>query len=176
MNNIESWKAFVPIYCKYELIKLLGLDTKIVFKTLIPIINLYYFNIIIKKLLEVTSNDPVESIWYLIFPMYKFPEMILRNPSFNFAQRVEEPVISNQTVDELLEISDDNVEPLFNVNKDSGVYVPSTNEPQIKEEDELIVNPSQSTETMNTLNICPNCNAILKEKVNTCPTCGFKFR
>lgn len=78
----KAWKGYVPIYSTYVLVNFLGLKKFVFYMTLIPFVNLYYYNIIIKKLLEGFGLDPKDSIWYIIIPMYKFPELVFKNPKF----------------------------------------------------------------------------------------------
>ena len=80
--NIKGWKAFIPFYNKYLLIKTLDLKIKIFFMTFIPFANLYYYNIIISRMLEAFEQDKNDSVLFLIVPMYKFPELALKNPTF----------------------------------------------------------------------------------------------
>ena len=80
--NIKGWKAFVPIYNKYLLIEKLDLNKKLFFMTLVPFVNLYYYNIIIERMLEAFEQNSKESILFLIVPLYKFPELAIKNPIF----------------------------------------------------------------------------------------------
>lgn len=80
--RIPGWKAFIPFYNKLVLVNLLDLKKSIFFKTLIPIANLYYFYIIIDRMLEVYGFNKKEAIWFLIIPIYKFPELILKDPKY----------------------------------------------------------------------------------------------
>ncbi|MBQ9011604.1 MAG: zinc ribbon domain-containing protein [Bacilli bacterium] len=75
-------KAFVPFYNKLVLVKLLNLKMKVFYFTLIPFVNLYYFYIIIKELLKAFGMSEDEAVWYLVIPMYKFPELVFRNLKF----------------------------------------------------------------------------------------------
>ena len=80
--RVSAWKALIPFYNRLVLIELLDIKKSVFFMTLIPIANLYYYNIIIKKLLEAFNMDSQESIYYLLIPMYKFPELVFKNPKF----------------------------------------------------------------------------------------------
>ena len=80
--KIKSWKAFIPFYNRLLLIEKLDLKKSIFYKTLIPFANLYYYYIIISKLLEAYNMDPKDAIYYILIPMYKFPELVFRKPEF----------------------------------------------------------------------------------------------
>ena len=76
----KAWKAYIPFYTVYYLVNFLNLKKSVFFMTLIPFVNLYYYNIIIKKLLESYGQDSRESVLYLIIPLYKFPELVFKRP------------------------------------------------------------------------------------------------
>lgn len=78
----KPYKAYIPFYTIYYLVKMLDLKKSVFYMTLIPFVNLYYYNIIIKKLLEAFGQDSRESALYLIIPLYKFPELIFKNPKY----------------------------------------------------------------------------------------------
>ncbi len=78
----QSWKGYVPIYTTYVLVELLNLKKNVFYMSLIPIVNLYYFYIIIGKLLEGFKLNSKEAIWFVVFPMYKFPELAFKKPKF----------------------------------------------------------------------------------------------
>lgn len=78
----KGWKAFIPIYNKLVLCEILDLKKSVFYKTLIPFVNLYYFYVIISRMLEVFEFDKKGAILFLIFPMYKFPELIFKNPNY----------------------------------------------------------------------------------------------
>ena len=78
----KAWKGYIPFYSTYVLVKKLDLKTSVFYMTFIPLLNLYYYNIIIKKLLEVFAQNTDDSIWYILVPMYKFPELVFKNPIY----------------------------------------------------------------------------------------------
>ena len=81
-RKIPAWQAFIPIYSTLILVDLLDIKRSVFYKTLIPIVNLYYYKIIIAELLKAYQLNPKEAIWFIIFPMYKFPELVFKNPKF----------------------------------------------------------------------------------------------
>lgn len=97
--NIPAWKAYIPFYNRLVLVDLLDLKKTIFYKTLIPFANLSYYNIIIKELLKAYKLDPKESIWFILVPMYKFPELVFKKPKFilHMYDNTEE-FISNQNI------------------------------------------------------------------------------
>lgn len=80
--KIPAWKAFVPFYCTLILTNVLDIKKSVFYKSLIPIVNLYYFKIIIAELLKAYQLNPKEAVWFVVFPMYKFPELVFKNPKF----------------------------------------------------------------------------------------------
>lgn len=80
--KISGWKAFIPFYNRLLLVDVLELKSSIFYKTLIPFANLYYYNIIIGKLLSAYNLESKNSIWYILIPMYKFPELVFSKPKF----------------------------------------------------------------------------------------------
>lgn len=78
----QAWKAYVPFYTTLVLVDLLGLKRSVFYLSLIPIVNLYYYYIIISKLLEGFAMNTKDAIWYIVFPMYKFPELAFKRPKF----------------------------------------------------------------------------------------------
>lgn len=78
----ESWKAYVPVYTTYVLVKLLNIPTKTFYMSLIPFVGLYYLYLITKELLIDFRQNPKEAIWYVIFPMYNFPKLAFKKPKF----------------------------------------------------------------------------------------------
>lgn len=95
--RVPSWKAFIPIYNGLVLTDLLDLKRTIFFKTLIPFANLYYYKVIIAELLKVYKLNPKEAIWFVLIPMYKFPELVFKNPKFTLHMYDDtEEFINNQ--------------------------------------------------------------------------------
>lgn len=78
----KSWKAYVPFYTTLVLTDLLGLKRSVFYFSLIPFVNLYYYYVIISKFLEGFGLDSKDAIWYVVFPMYKFPQLAFRRPKF----------------------------------------------------------------------------------------------
>lgn len=78
----ESWKAYVPVYTTYVLVRLLDMPKKTFYMSLIPFVGLYYLYLITKELLVGFRQNPKEAIWYIIFPMYNFPKLAFQRPKF----------------------------------------------------------------------------------------------
>ena len=98
-TKIPAWKAYIPFYNRLVLVDLLDIKKSVFYKTLIPIANLYYYNIIIKELLKAYKLDPKESIWFILVPMYKFPELVFKRPKFMLHMYDNtEQFISNQNI------------------------------------------------------------------------------
>jgi len=93
--KIEPWKAYIPIYTTYVLTEFLSLKKSVFYMSLIPIVHLYYYNIIIGKLLEGFALNPKDSIWFVVIPMYKFPELVFKHPKY----RVNEYELTNQFIE-----------------------------------------------------------------------------
>lgn len=78
----KSWKAYVPIYNKLVLVNVLDLKKMVFYMTLVPFVRFYYFYVIIKRMLEVFEFDQKDALMFLLVPMYKFPELIYKNPVY----------------------------------------------------------------------------------------------
>ncbi len=78
----QSWKAYVPVYTTFVLVKLLRMPMKTFYMALIPFVGLYYLYLIIKELLVGFRQNPKDAIWYVIFPMYNFPKLAFKKPKF----------------------------------------------------------------------------------------------
>lgn len=138
----KAWKGYIPIYSTYELIKLLDIKKSVFYMTLIPFVNLYYYNIIIKKLLEAFAENPKDSIWYIIFPMYKFPELVFRNPVYvqQSAYELTNEFIAAQNV-----LFNKPVEELPNE-----INLVDVNKAVEQKTDGLIINPANYEQNMET--------------------------
>lgn len=130
----KAWKGYVPFYSTFVLVKKLGFKSSLFYKTLIPFGNLYYYNIIIKKMLEVFAQNTAESIWYIVIPMYKFPELVFKNPIYVEQNNYD---LTNEF------IAAQNV--LFNEPKDEPskeIGLDDINQLDVQPTDGLIINPT----------------------------------
>lgn len=144
--KLPVWKAYIPFYNRLVLTDLLDLKRTVFYKTLIPFGNLYYYNIIIKELLKAYKLDPKDSIWFILIPMYKFPELVFKNPKFMLHMYDDtEEFISNQNI--LFE-KESNVPKEININE---------TKPNTVNQSEVIINPN----TYNQMN-----NEIKEENIN----------
>lgn len=144
--KLPVWKAYIPFYNRLVLTDLLDLKRTVFYKTLIPFGNLYYYNIIIKELLKAYKLDPKDSIWFIVIPMYKFPELVFKNPKFMLHMYDDtEEFISNQNI--LFE-KESNVPKEININE---------TKPNTVNQSEVIINPN----TYNQMN-----NEIKEENIN----------
>ena len=185
--NIKGWKAFIPFYNKYLLIKTLDLKIKIFFMTFIPFANLYYYNIIISRMLEAFEQDKNDSVLFLIVPMYKFPELALKNPTFklHLYDATEEFIHNEKSLFE----NKQNVEELNNTviidpkaynqtGNNETVFSNSSLEPDTRKE--TIIEAKQEIKqevnpiTVNNLKakVCPNCGTKLEPTAKVCFFCG----
>ena len=98
--KVAGFKAYIPFYNRFVLINILDLKKSLFLKTLIPFANLYYYYVIINRMLEVYRIDTREAIWFLIIPVYKFPEMVLKNPVYtlHMYDKTEEFVKNENTL------------------------------------------------------------------------------
>ncbi len=194
--KLPAWKGYVPIYSTYVLVDLLEMKKSIFFLTLIPILNLYFYNLIMAKFLEGFSLDSKDSIWYLIIPMYKFPELVFRKPKFTLnAYDLTEEFVSNQKalfdkpIEEKEPVNIDNnqnannfennlvdTEPniyettITEEEKHQTTYVEAPKEEEKKEE-KPIIQPLDDGR----LKLCPKCNTKLTAGAETCFMCGYHF-
>ncbi len=80
--RVDAWRGYIPIYTIWVIIDLVGMKKKYFYLSLIPFVNLYFLNKILKEFLKGFKENPNESIWYIIFPMYNFPKLVFKNPTF----------------------------------------------------------------------------------------------
>ena len=76
--RIPAWKAYIPFYGTLILVDILDMKKSVFYKTLIPFVNLYYYKVIIAELLKAYQLNPKEAIWFVLIPMYKFPELVFK--------------------------------------------------------------------------------------------------
>ncbi len=81
-TKTEPYKALIPIYTTISLVDMLDMKKKVFYMCLIPGINLFYYYQIYKQLLLAFGQDDRDAIWYVLIPMYKFPELAFKNPHF----------------------------------------------------------------------------------------------
>lgn len=98
--KIPAWKAYIPFYGTLILVDILDMKKSVFYKSLIPIANLYYFKIIIAELLKAYQLNPKEAVWFVVFPMYKFPELVFKNPRFmlHMYDETEEFLVNQNTL------------------------------------------------------------------------------
>lgn len=140
--KIPAWKAYVPFYSTLILVDILDMKKSIFYKSLIPIANLYYYKIIIAELLKAYQLNPKEAVWFVIFPMYKFPELIFKNPKF------------------MLHMYDETEEFLINQN---ALY--ETEKTKKEPQPEISINPSDYNQTLSQTNESNQTN-IYSDNVN----------
>lgn len=148
----QAWKGYVPFYSGYVLVELLGLKKQVFYMSLIPFVNLYYFNIIIAKLLEGFGMDPKDSIWYVLIPMYKFPELVFKRPKF----RLNEYDLTNEFIETQNVLFNKSVEEL-----PEEIQLVDVNKAIEEKQAETIIQPSNFEQPMsnNMNNIMPNNSA-----------------
>ncbi|MBR2833323.1 MAG: zinc ribbon domain-containing protein [Bacilli bacterium] len=143
----KAWRGYVPFYATYILVQKFNLKPLIFYMTLIPFVNLYYYNIIIKKLLQAFAQNEKDSIWYIILPMYKFPELVFKNPVYIEKNNYE---LTNEF------IAAQNA--LFNTPKEElpeEINLVDVNKTLEQNTDGMVINPSnfeQNLETTNKIN------------------------
>ena len=176
--KIPAWKAYIPFYCTLILTDILDIKKSVFYKSLIPIVNLYYYKIIIAELLKAYQLNPKEAIWFVIFPMYKFPELVFKNPKFMLHMYDDtEQFLSNQNI--LFETTPEdlnqsqipnqavNQTPNLDINQ---VLDQTTNQVQTPNQvNGVVINPSLYNQIDNTVKEEP-------VKIGrTCPECGSEL-
>lgn len=78
----KPYTALIPIYTTKVLVDLLDMKKSIFYLCLIPGVNLFYYHQIYKQLLLGFGQNEKEAIWFDLIPMYKFPELVFKNPRF----------------------------------------------------------------------------------------------
>ena len=197
-EKIPAWKAYVPFYNRLVLINLLDLKKDLFYKTLIPIVNLYYYNIIIAELLKAYKLNPKESIWFILIPMYKFPELVFKKPKFmlHMYDQTEE-FINNQNIlfdvdnnvfdKESITINPENYNQLEtpqeqkpNNYQAENVFSNQYLEPDERKETYIEAKQEEEKEEKPIIidhskpKVCPNCGTKLSPTATTCFLCGTK--
>ncbi len=155
--KIESWKAYIPFYNRLVLIKLLDLKKSLFYKTLIPIVNLYYYKIIISELLKAYKMDPKDAIWFIIIPMYKFPELVFKQPKFMLHMYDDtEEFISNQNILFTQETKNQTNTPVKEITESNVVnqYNPNSQTSQ----NEIIIKPESYNQVQENISEKPQVN------------------
>ncbi len=185
--KISSWKAFIPIYCRLLLVDKLDLKRTVFYKTLIPFANLYYYYIIIEKLLEAYNLNSKDAIYYILIPMYKFPELVFRRPQFMlhmyddtemfinneknlFEKKPVEEIAKPETPKQVQEMyTADNV--FSNSSLEPDERKETVVEAQIQVEEE--VKPINAVD--NRPKVCPKCGTKLEPTAKICFFCGTQI-
>lgn len=199
--GLPGWKALVPFYNRLVLTEKLDFNRKMFFKTLIPFVNLYYYSIIISKMLEAHNLNPKQGPLYVLIPMYKFPEFVFRHPTFTLhlydeteefitnqqalfekhpedetPQTVEEPI--PQTILEPEEPQKPNLYVAENIYSNQNLEPDKRMETYV-EAKPVEQAPEPETPIIKTVTgrpkVCPNCGAHLSPDATTCFLCGTKL-
>lgn len=198
--SIPGWKALIPFYNRLVLTEKLDFNHKMFYKTLIPFVNLYYYSIIISKMLEAHNLNPKEGPLYVLIPMYKFPEFVFRHPKFTLHMYDEtEEFISNQQVlfekhpedEESKPVEEpvytEVIEPVQqkpNLYVAENIYSNQNLEPDKRMETYVEAKPVEKTPepeapiikaSTGRPKICPKCGAHLSPDATTCFLCGTKL-
>ena len=193
--KIPAWKAYIPFYGTLILVDILEMKKSVFYKTLIPFVNLYYYKIIIAELLKVYNLNSDEAIWFIIIPMYKFPELVFKHPKFmlHMYDETEEFIVNQNELFESnqkeVKVKPNNYDQIPNPNDQTNnqsdeqntVYFNKSLEPderketiieakneKKKEEKPIIIDKSKPK-------VCPNCGTKLSPEATTCFLCGTKL-
>lgn len=186
--KIPSWKAFIPFYNKLLLVDKLDLKREVFYMTLIPFINLYYYYIIIGKLLEAYNMNAKEAIYFILIPMYKFPELVFKRPQFmlHMYDNTEAFIINEKMLYEKESPNQTNIEnynPEVNKISDKlytqdNVFSNSSLEPDERKET-IVEAKEEIKEEEKPINIqdgkpkvCPKCGTKLEPSAQICFFCG----
>ena len=159
--------------------------------TLIPFVNLYYYKIIIERMLEAFEQDPKESIFFLIVPMYTFPYLALKNPTFklHLYDATEEFIHNEKSLFEEQKVEEiNNIPQNENMIINPGTYdqtgvnstVFTNKDLEADERKETYIEAKQeevqtnSPITVNNLKpkVCPKCGTKLEPTAKICFFCG----
>ena len=191
-SGVSKWKLFIPIFCRYVIIDKLDMKKNVFYMTLIPFVNLYFYNIVISRMNDVFGIKD-NSILFILLPLYKFPELAFKNPEFrlNLYDSTEEFIHNEKS---LFEQNDGTLESNNSIIIDPKMYDQSGSdqnpnvesvfsnsslqpddrmeryiEPQAPQQQEVV-----SPITVNNLRpkVCPNCGTKLEPTAKTCFFCG----
>ena len=151
--KIPAWKAYIPFYGTLILVDILDMKKSVFYKSLIPIANLYYFKIIIAELLKAYQLNPKEAVWFVVFPMYKFPELVFKNPRFmlHMYDETEEFLVNQNTLFEDNKKTPQTSQPSITI--EPNIYNQTLSQPAISEietnSEPVNQNTSLNTQTNN---------------------------
>ena len=77
--RIKGTNALIPIKYRKDLTEALHLKNSIAYLSYIPIYGIRYRKIILETLLQGFGLNKEDYIYYILFPMYKYPELAFRN-------------------------------------------------------------------------------------------------
>ena len=191
--KIPAWKAYVPFYGTLILVDILDIKKSVFYKSLIPFVNLYYYKIIIAELLKAYQLDSSEAIWFIIIPMYKFPELVFKHPKFmlHMYDETEEFIVNQNALfdsdkKENIQVNPNNYNQTPQINnpndEQNTVYFNKSLEPderketfieakakeEKKEDKPIVIDKSKPK-------VCPNCGTKLSPDATTCFLCGTKL-
>ena len=186
--KIPAWKAYIPFYGTLILVDLLDMKKSVFYKTLIPFVNLYYYKIIIEQLLQAYQLNPKEAIWFIIIPMYKFPELVFKHPKFmlHMYDETEQFLVNqNELFGEEIKVKPNNYEQTLNNNlnndEQNTVYFNKALQPDERKETIIEAKQEEKKEVKPIIidkskpKVCPNCGTKLSPDATTCFLCGTKL-
>ena len=193
--KIPAWKAYIPFYGTLILVDILEMKKSVFYKTLIPFVNLYYYKIIIAELLKVYNLNSDEAIWFIIIPMYKFPELVFKHPKFmlHMYDETEEFIVNQNELFESnqkeVKVKPNNYDQIPNPNdqinnqsdEQNTVYFNKSLEPDERKETIIEAKNEKKKEEKPIINdkskpkVCPNCGTKLSPEATTCFLCGTKL-
>ncbi len=197
--KIPGWKAFIPFYNRMILVEMFDLKKSIFYKTLIPIVNLYYYYIIISRMLDVYGFDKKEAIWFILIPSYKFPELIIKKPQYrlHMYDNTEEFIQNENTLFENEKekpapqptvVEETNYEQMPNINYNQqltpaqpvdNIFTNSNLEPDKRHETYVEAKKEEVKEETNPIiadngkpRVCPTCGTKVDKLAKVCFFCG----
>ena len=77
--RLKGINALIPIKYRIDLADALHLNRSVAYMAYIPFYGIKYRKLLLETLLEGFGLNPKDYIYYLLFPMYKYPELAFRN-------------------------------------------------------------------------------------------------
>ena len=77
--RIKGINALIPFKYRIDLTDAIKLNRSVAYMAYIPVYGIKYRKIIIETLLQGLGLNKNDYIYYILFPMYKYPELAFRN-------------------------------------------------------------------------------------------------
>ena len=198
--RIKGINALIPFKYRIDLTDSINLNRSVAYMAYIPVYGIKYRKIIIETLLQGLGLNKKDYIYFIMFPMYKYPELAFRNVkliqnNYSLTETFleSEKILSKKDNEQSSKIENNqtnNNSLLNNINYEQELVSVDNNQKDIYPEDSIFTkqqsnnnynkkayqedNEVVSSNQANNEKICPNCGAKLSHDSTICFLCGKK--